>query len=89
MQYTDNRPILQQSYLRVTGSVCNVGSNPAYNSRLHVIAYSGNAIVIDTDIDLGTGTLAGGSGVNVDSHINYSGSALTNVITTTIWTTTP
>ncbi len=89
MKYTDNRPTRQQYYVRVYGSVCNVGSNPAYNSKLHVIAYSKSTKVIETDIKLKTGTIAGESGVSVDSTINYSGNAITSLTVIPEWTATP
>ena len=36
----DNRPLLQTPYLHVYGEVCNVGTNPAYNCKVNVVAYN-------------------------------------------------
>jgi hypothetical protein len=82
----DNRPWLGTPYLHVYGYVCNVGTYPAYNSKIHVVAYqSGGVIAIDTYSTLGT--TMGESWTSVDSNIYYSGSALTGWSLTLEWTT--
>jgi len=81
----DNRPWLQPSYLHVYGYVCNVGTNTAYNSKIHVVAYqSGGVVAIDTYITLGS--IGGESWTSVDSNIYYSGSALVSWTLTLEWT---
>ncbi len=83
----DNRPSLQTPYLHVYGYICNVGTNTAYNSKIHVVAYqSPNVVAIDTYITLGT--IDGESWTNVDSNIYYNGSALTGWSLTLEWTQT-
>jgi hypothetical protein len=78
----DNRPFLQTPYLHVYGEICNVGTNTAYNCRLHVVAYqSGGVIAINTDIVLSN--IGGRSWVSVDGSPTYSGGSLTG------WTITP
>jgi polyhydroxyalkanoate synthesis regulator phasin len=67
--------------LHVYGQICNVGTNWAYNCKLHVVAYQSGVVAIDTHIILGT--IAGESWTSVDSTVYYSGSALTD------WTITP
>ena len=81
----DNRPWLQTPYLHVYGYVCNVGTNTAYNSKIHVIAYqSGGVVAIDTYITLGS--ISGESWTRVDTNVYYSGSALTGWTLTLEWT---
>jgi len=80
-----NRPWVGGSYLHVYGEVCNVGTNIAYNCRLHVVAYqSGGVIAIDTYIVLGV--INGESWVTVEAKIYYTGSALTSWTITPEWT---
>lgn len=75
LKYEDNRPLLQDAYLRVYGNVVNTGSNTAYNAKIHVILYQGSVVAEDTTINLGT--ISGKSSTNVDSKIYYTGSAIT------------
>jgi len=84
----DNRPWLGTPYLHVYGYICNVGTNWAYNCKLHVVAYqSGGVKAIDTYISLGT--IIGESWTSVDSNIYYSGSELVSWTITPEWTTSP
>lgn len=85
LEADDNRPWLQTPYLHVYGYVCNVGTNIAYNCKLHAIAYQGGVVAIDTYITLGT--VSGESWRSVDSAIYYTGSALTSWTVTPEWTT--
>lgn len=81
----DNRPWLTTPYLHVYGYVCNVGTNTAYSSKIHVVAYqSGGVVAIDTYIILGT--INGESWKSVDSAIYYSGSELASWALTLNWT---
>jgi hypothetical protein len=81
----DNRPFLATPYLHVYGEICNVGTNRAYNCKLHVVAYqSGGVVAIDTYITLGS--IGGESWTSVDSKIYYSGSALVSWTITPEWT---
>jgi chaperonin cofactor prefoldin len=81
----DNRPWLGTPYLHVYGYVCNVGTNTAYSSKIHVVAYqSGGVVAIDTYIILGT--IYGESWTSVDSSVYYSGSALVSWTLTLNWT---
>ena len=77
----DNRPWFVTPYLHVYGEVCNVGTNTAYNCKLHVVAYQGAVVAIDTYISLGS--INGESWTSVASNVYYSGAALTS------WTITP
>jgi len=81
---SDNRPLLQNAYLLVTGYECNVGTNPAYNSQIHVVAYQGSVVAIDTYINLGT-ILGHGWHIS-NQNVYYTGSALTNYTLTLVWT---
>ena len=82
---SDDRPWLQTPRLHVYGCVCNVGTNIAYNSKLHVVAYqSGGVVAIDTYITLGS--IYGESWTNVDTNVFYSGDALTSWSITPEWT---
>jgi hypothetical protein len=81
----DNRPFLGTFYLHVYGEVCNVGTNTAYNCKLHVVAIqSGGVVAINTDIVLGN--IGGQSWISVDASPTYSGSPLTSWIITPQWT---
>jgi len=75
------RPLGGTPYLRIYGEVWNVGTDTAYNCKLHVVAYQGAVIAIDTYIELGT--IYGEDKKSIDSNVYYSGSALTS------WTITP
>lgn len=84
----DNRPFLATPYLHVHGYICNMGTNTAYNSRIHVVAYqSGGVTAIDTYITLGI--ISGQSCKSIDSKVYYSGSALTSWSLPLEWTDTP
>ena len=78
---TDNRSLFGSKSLLVQGSIWNVGTNPAYNCRLHVILYQGQTIAEDTYINLGT--ISGESYTDISENIYYEGEALSN------WTITP
>jgi uncharacterized phage infection (PIP) family protein YhgE len=81
----DNRPFLGTPYLHVYGEVCNVGTNTAYNSKIHVVAYqSGGVVAMDTYIIIGT--ISGESWTSVNGSPTYSGGALTNWTLTLEWT---
>jgi chaperonin cofactor prefoldin len=81
----DNRPFLGTPYLHVYGYICNVGTNTAYSSKIHVVAYqSGGVVAIDTYIILGT--IYGESWTSVDSSVYYSGSGLVSWTLTLNWT---
>jgi len=71
--------------LHVYGQICNVGTNTAYNCKLHVTAYQNQVVAIDTDIVLGT--IGGESWTSIDQSVYYSGGALTSWVTTLQWTT--
>jgi hypothetical protein len=48
----------------------------ALNCRIHIIAYQGSAVALDSYIILGV--INGESWVNIDEKLYYSGSAITN-----------
>jgi len=80
----DVRPLPAESYLHISGEIVNVGTNPAYNSKLHVVAYQGLVLAIDTHIQLGT--INGQSWITVDSNIPYSGSPIDIYTVVAKWT---
>ena len=73
---TDTRPLFQTPYLHVQGEVVNVGTDYAFNCRLHVILYQGEVVAEDTHVNLGT--IIGEDYTTVDSKIYYEGEALTD-----------
>ena len=77
LSVTDQRPWFQTPYVQISGEVWNVGSDTAYNCRLHIILYQGSAIAEDTYISLST--INGESHRNVDTQIFYVGSELTDI----------
>jgi len=83
LNYSDVRPPLGTPYLHVYGDVWNVGTDPAYDCQLHVIAYQWDVVAIDTNIPLGT--IIGERWTIVDSNISYSGNALTSLDVTPLW----
>lgn len=83
----DVRPWSGTPYLHVYGEIWNVGSDTAYNCRLHVILYQGSVVAKDTYVNLGT--IFGENKKSVDANIYYNGDALTNRSITPEWTTTP
>jgi len=81
----DTRPLLGTPYLHVYGYVCNVGTNTAYNSKIHVVAYQKGLVeAINKDIILGS--IGGESWTSVDTNVYYSGSALIGWTLTLEWT---
>jgi len=81
----DNGPFWDKLYLKVYGYVCNVGTNTAYNSKIHVILYqSGGVVANNTYITLGT--INGESWISVDSKVYFDGPALTGWNLTLEWT---
>lgn len=77
----DNRS--QPPSLQVIGYVCNVGVNVAFNVKIHVVAYQGVVMAIDTYITLPN--IPGKAAIPVNSPCYYVGAALTP----DSWTMTP
>lgn len=77
----DERPMIGTPHLHIYGEVWNVGTDTAYDCKLHVVAYQGDVKAIDTEILLGT--IYGENKKAVDSNIYYSGDPLT------MWSITP
>ncbi len=71
----------QDFRLYISGEVCNVGTESAVNSSLHLTLYQGTVVAVDTYIVLGD--LPGGSFTDVGRNIYYTGEALTK------WTIIP
>jgi TolA-binding protein len=81
----DSRPFLGTPNLHVYGELCNVGTNTAYDVKLHVVAYqSGGVVAIDTYIVVGS--MNGESWTSVDGAPTYGGNALTGWTITPEWT---
>lgn len=80
---TDNRPLFQTPYCRIKGCVVNVGTDTAYNCKLHIILYQGEVVAEDTYINLGT--ISGEGWRLVDSKVYYEGEALTHSSITPEW----
>ncbi len=70
-------------YLRVFGEVWNVGSDIAYDCRLHVTAYQDAVKAIDSWI--GLGTILGENRKSLDVDIAYLGEPLTAWNITAHW----
>ena len=79
----DNAYNSTHRFLRVSGYVCNIGSETAYNVRLHVTAYRGSERVIDSYYNIGT--IAREDSRSVEAKFDYYGSALN----ADSWTMTP
>jgi hypothetical protein len=79
----DNAYNSTHRFLRVSGYVCNIGSETAYNVRLHVTAYRGSERVIDSYYSIGT--IAREDSRSVEAKFDYYGSALN----ADSWTMTP
>ena len=85
LQSDDSRPFLGTPNLHVYGELCNVGTNTAYNVKLHVVAYqSGGVVAIDTYIVVGS--INGESWTSVDGAPTYGGDSLTSWTITPEWT---
>ena len=80
----DSRPLFGSPYLHVYGEIVNAGTNTAYNSKIHVVAYQGSVVAVDTYISLGT--INGESWVRVDSNVDYTGGAITTYTASPEWT---
>lgn len=70
----DDNPYANPPFLHVSGYVCNIGSETAYNVRLHVTAYQGSDQVINDYYNIGT--IAKEDSRYVEAKFYYSGSAL-------------
>ena len=82
LQSDDGGLPFQSRRLHIYGSLVNVGTNPAYNSKLHVVAYISQVVAIDTYIELGR--INGESSTYIDQTITYSGGTPLSS-----WTITP
>ena len=81
----DSRPFLQTPRVHVYGDIVNVGTNTAYNAKIHVVLYqSGGVIAEDTYIDLGS--ISGESSQSVETNVYYEGSEITSQTITLEWT---
>lgn len=77
-------------HLHIWGTIVNVGTDTAYNCKIHVITYQGGVELHNTYIKLGTGTIAGESWTWVDENLYYTGGGpLTGWTYALEWTTTP
>jgi len=79
----DDRSNPNNPFLYVSGYVCNVGAETAYNVRLHVTAYQGSDQVINDYYNIGT--LTKEDSRSVEARFYYYGSALN----ANSWTMTP
>jgi cell division protein FtsB len=70
----DDRTNPNDPFLYVSGYVCNIGAETAYNVRLHVTAYRGSERVIDSYYNIGT--IAREDSRSVEAKFDYDGSAL-------------
>lgn len=80
----DDRTNPNNPFLYVSGYVCNVGAETAYNVRLHVTAYQGSVQVINDYYEVAS-SLAKDDSRYVEARFYYSGPALTH----NSWTMTP
>jgi cell division protein FtsB len=79
----DDRTNFDDPFLYVSGYVCNVGAETAYNVRLHVTAYRGSVEVINSYYNIGT--IAKEDSRQIEAEFHYDGEALTP----NSWTMTP
>jgi len=75
LDVSDQRPWFQTPYFHISGEVWNVGTNMAYNCKLHIIIYQGAVVAEDTYINLGA--INGETYTSVDSKVYYEGSEIT------------
>lgn len=83
---TDERPFLQTPYLHVEGFICNVGKDTAYNVRIHVVAYQGGVVAIDTYINKASLSGEYWSAVNENIYYEFASPELTSWTITPEWT---
>jgi len=76
-------------HLHVWGAVWNVGTDTAYNCRIHVVAYQDSTVRADTYIILGTISGEGWKWVDENPVYYVGGGALASWTLTLEWTTTP
>lgn len=81
--------------LHVSGWVVNTGTDTAYNTKLHIVAYFiSGAKAIDTQVPIGTGVIHGSDSVHIDLNVTYSSSGTGGVVAQTatitpVWTDSP
>lgn len=74
---------LEAPYLYFYGEVWNVGTDTAYDCRIHVTAYQGTIKAIDSWI--GLGTIPGENKKSLDVTIDYEGEPLTTWNVSAAW----
>jgi cell division protein FtsB len=79
----DDRSNPSDPFLYVSGYVCNIGAETAYNVKLHVTAYRGSVEVINSYYNIGT--IAKEDSRQIEAEFHYDGEALTP----NSWTMTP
>ena len=80
----DSRPFLQTPRVHVYGYVVNVGTNTAFNKKIHVVLYqSGGVVAEDTYINLGS--VGGEQAISVDTNVFYEGSEIVDDSITLEW----
>jgi hypothetical protein len=69
----------KEVYLQITGEVWNVGHEPAYYCKLHVILYEGDNIAKETYVHIGdnVGMIAEQRYDRVDAKVYYEGAHVT------------
>ena len=89
LEETDNRiwVSIEPPYFHLRSIVVNLGSNTAYDCKLHVVLYHGAVITKETDILLGS--ISGKNWKSIDERIYYTGSALTDCTVMPEWSATP
>jgi hypothetical protein len=85
--YEDVRPISETPYIHIYCITINVGTNTAYNCRLHLVAYQHSITAVNTYITLDT--IEGESWGHVDKKVYYSGVAITSYTIVPEWTVIP
>jgi hypothetical protein len=70
--------------IHIIGEICNVGTNNAYNPKLHLVGYQNGAVISEAHIIIASGQpIPGESWITVDTHYYYTNAQ------TLSWTITP
>ena len=81
VRWSDHHPLFGATYISISGTIFNSGTNSAYKVVLTVKIYDSADTLLKSE-ELGFGTISGKSYKNFDTTIEYSGDA--EYITTTL-----
>jgi hypothetical protein len=79
-----------EAAIHIEGYIINTGLEPAYKTKLHVVAYlTTGAVAIDDYYEISSGMISGGEIAQIDITTSYQGYGVTRTTMTPQWSDTP